>query len=177
MRWTYYAGWANVVIGLILGVGFVVAGGALAGVGAILLVSLVGSGAFMIWLAAGWDRPLEDATEILEYGRPANARVLAVDQEQAAPGGGRTARVKLQVAPVNESDFVTTRTLLLPGGRAPAVDETVTVKFDPQHRKNVVLLEQNVQVESPTAAALRQFSGFASSMGATPPLGTRSLDK
>ena len=103
MRWTYYAGWANVAIGLVVGGGMIVAGGMLTMVGVILLVSLVASGAFMIWLAAGWDKPLEDASELHRYGRPANAQVLAVDQEQVNPDGGRTARVKLRVAPVNES--------------------------------------------------------------------------
>ena len=171
MRWTYYAGWVNVILGVVLGIGGIVAGGVLAMTGGILLVTLVGSGAFMIWLASGWDKPLEDAGELHKYGRPANARVLAVDQEQTNPDGGRTARVKLHVSPVNESDYTTTRTLLLPGGSAPAVGETVTVKFDPQHRKNVVLLEQNIQVESPTAAAMRQVSGVASSMGMTRPPG------
>ena len=171
MRWTYWAGWVNVVTGVALGVMFVALG--MAPVGGITLAALVGSGAFMIWLASGWDKPLEDASELHRYGRPANAQVLAVDQEQVNPDGGRTARVKLHVAPVNESDFHTTRTLLLPGGRVPAVGETVTVKFDPQHRKNVVLLEENVQVESPTAAAMRQFSGMASGWsGATRPPGT-----
>lgn len=160
MRWTYYAGWVNVVTGVALGVLFVALG--LAPVGGITLVALVGSGAFMIWLAAGWDKPLEDASQLHQYGRPANARVLAVDQEQTNPDGGRTARVKLHVSPVNESDYTTTRTLLLPGGGAPAVGETVTVKFDPQHRKNVVLLEESFVVESPTAAAMRQMQGMAS---------------
>ena len=158
MRWTYYAGWVNVILGVVLGIGFVPLG--LAPVGGILLVTLVGSGAFMIWLASGWDKPLEDAMELHKYGRPANARVLAVDEERLNADGGRTARVQLHVSPVNESDYSTTRTLLLPGGRVPAVGETVTVKFDPQNRKNVVLLEESFVVESPTAAAMRQVSGM-----------------
>ena len=160
MRWTYYAGWVNVVLGVVLGIGGIVAGGVMTMVGVILLVSLVGSGAFMIWLAAGWDKPLEDASELHKYGRPANAQVLAVEGEQTQPDGGRTASVKLHVSPVNESDFRTTRTLLLPGGRAPAVGDTVTVKFDPQNRKNVVLLEESFAVESPTAVAMRQMRGL-----------------
>lgn len=160
MRWTYWAGWLNVAIGVVLGIGGVVGG--MPALGAILFVGLVGSGAFMIWLAAGWDKPLEDATELLEYGRPANATVLAVDQEQLTADGGRTARVQLHVTPVNESDYRTTRMLLLPGGRVPAVGETVTVKFDPQSRKNVVLLEEAFQVESSTAVAMRQMSSLTS---------------
>ena len=165
MRWTYYAGWVNVVLGVVLGIGFVPLG--LAAVGAILLVTLVGSGAFMIWLASGWDRPLEDATQLYEYGRPANARVLSVSEERLNPDGGRVAKVQLHVAPVNESHFKTTRTLLLPGGRVPAVGEAVTVKFDPQHRRNVVLLEENMYVESPTAAAMRQMTGAMRSWSGT----------
>ena len=159
MRWTYYAGWVNVVTGVALGIMFVALG--LAPVGGITLVALVGSGAFMIWLAAGWDKPLEDASDLHKYGRPANARVLAVDQEQTNPDGGRTARVKLHVSPVNESDFKTTRTLLLPGGRLPAVGDTVTVKFDPQNRKNVVLLEESFKVESATSQAMRMMGGMS----------------
>jgi hypothetical protein len=169
MRWTYYAGWVNVILGVVLGIGGIVAGGVLAMTGGILLVTLVGSGAFMIWLAAGWDKPLDDAGELHRYGRPANARVLAVDQERMQPDGGRTARVRLHVSPVNESDYGTTRTLLLPDGRVPAVGETVTVKFDPQNRKNVVLLAESFVVESPTAAAMRQLSGFTSGFAARPP--------
>jgi hypothetical protein len=169
MRWTYYAGWANAVVGVAGAAAFVALG--MAPVGVVFLVALVGSGVFMIWLAAGWDKPLERAEELYEYGRPANARVLAVDQELAGADGGRTARVALHVSPVNESDYKTTRTLLLPGGRAPAVGETVTVKFDPQNRKNVVLLEESFVVESPTAAAMRRMSGLTSSIGATRPPG------
>ena len=169
MRWTYWAGWANIVLGVVLGIGGFAGG--MPALGVILLVSLVGSGAFMVWLAAGWDKPLEDAGELHKYGRPANASVLAVDQEQLKPDGGRTARVKLHVAPVNESDYRTTRTLLLPGGRVPAVGETVTVKFDPQDRKNVVLLEENFQVESSTAQAMRQLSGMTSAMQRPPGTG------
>ena len=161
MRFTYWAGWVNIVVGIVVGGGMIVSGGVLVGVGVILLVSLVASGAFMIWLSAGWDKPLEDATELHKYGRPANANVLAVDNQQLNADGGRTARVKLHVAPVNESDYRTTRTLLLPGGRVPAVGETVTVKFDPQNRKNVVLLEEAFQVESSTAAAMRSLSGMS----------------
>jgi hypothetical protein len=161
MRWTYWAGWVNIAVGVVVGGGMIVSGTMLVGVGVILLVALVASGAFMIWLSAGWDKPLEDATELHRYGRPANARVLAVDNAVLNADGGRTARVKLHVSPVNESDFRTTRTLLLPGGRMPAVGETVTVKFDPQSRKNVVLLEESFAVESPTAAMMRQFGGMS----------------
>ena len=159
MRWTYWGGWVNVVLGVVLGALFFAIGlGALA---PFMLLGLIGSGAFMIWLASGWDSPLEDTAEIHRYGRPANARVLSVGEALATPEGGRAAKLKLNVTPVNESDFMTTRTLDLPGGRVPAVGDVVTVKFDPQSRKNVVLLEQNFQVESPTAQAMRMLGGMS----------------
>src|SRR3954470_16893968 len=103
-----------------------------------MLGSLAGSGAFMVWLAKGWDKPLEDASELYKYGRPANAVVEKVSEEALRPDGVRTAKLTLQVAPVNESAFRTTRVLALPKARVPAVGEKLTVKFDPQSRKNVV---------------------------------------
>lgn len=159
MRYTYWAGWVNVLLGIVLGIGFVPLG--LAPVGAIVGVTMVGSGAFMIWLASGWDKPLADVSELHRYGRPANARVVSVGETQLTGDGGRTAKLKLNVTPVNESDFMSTRTLLLPGGQVPAVGDVVTVKFDPRSRKNVVLLEENFQVESSTAQAMRMFSGMS----------------
>ena len=153
MRWTRYAGWINVLLGAALCVLFVGLG--MAPLGVVLLVALAGSGAFMVWLGAGWDEPLADTAELHRYGRPANARVVSVGEAQLTGDGGRTARLKLNVAPVNESDYMVTRTLLLPGGRVPAVGEVVTVKFDPQKRRNLVLLEESFQVESSTAAAMR----------------------
>jgi hypothetical protein len=161
MRWTRYAGWLNVVLGVALGAGMAAAG--LAAVGGILLVTLVGSGLFMVWLAAGWDKPLEDASELHRYGRPANARVLAVEDAQLDGQGGRTARMKLHVAPVNESDYRITRRLSLPGGRVPAVGETVTVKFDPQSRRSLVVLAESFLVEDHATKARRMFEvgGFA----------------
>ena len=157
MRWTYYAGWVNVVLGIVLGIGSVPLG--LMAVGAIVLVALVGSGAFMIWLASGRDKPLEDAAQLHEFGRPAYARVLAVSEERLHPDGGRTAKVQLHIAPPNESHYKSSRTVLLPGGRVPAVGDMVTVKFDPQRHQNFVLLEENMYIESPTAAAARQMTG------------------
>lgn len=44
--------------------------------------------------------------------------------------------------------------------------------FDPQSRKNVVLLEESLAVESPTAVAMRQMSGMASWSAGTRPPGT-----
>jgi hypothetical protein len=157
VRWTGYAGWVNVVAGIATGAAMVAVG--LGIIGVLTGLAMVGSGVFMIWLAAGWDKPIEDLSTLHKYGRPANAIVLEVSEEALDGAGGRTAKLKLNVAPVNESDFIATRTLQLPGGRVPAVGETVTVKFDPQKRKNLILLEENYMVESPTAAAMRMVRG------------------
>src|SRR3954462_8192490 len=103
MRMTVYAGWLNVIIGVVIGGGAAVAGHA--AFGAIMLVSLAGSGPFMIWLSGGWDKPLEDASELYKYARPANAVVEKVGDEQLRPDGVRLAKLTLRVAPVNESSF------------------------------------------------------------------------
>lgn len=154
MRVMVYCGWLMVALGVALGAGGVVAGAP--AFGAIMLASMAGSGAFMVWLGRGWDKPLEDASELYKYGRPANAEVLKVEDEQLRPDATRLAKLTLRVAPVNESAFKTTRLLALPGGRVPAVGEQVTVKFDPQSRKNVVLLEESYAVEDHVAVARRQ---------------------
>jgi hypothetical protein len=159
VRWTRYAGWANIVTGL--AVGAVMVGVGLGIIGILTGVALVASGVFMVWLGAGWDKPIEDPAELHKYGRPANAVVLAVDEVTLDGAGGRTAKVKFQVAPVNESDFISTRTVELPGGRVPSVGETVTVKFDPQNRKNLILLEEAYEVVDHTTAAHRMFTGSA----------------
>ena len=151
MKMTVYAGWLMVVVGVVIGVGAVVAGQPL--FGAIMLVSLAGSGAFMVWLASGWDKPLDDAQDLYKYGRPANATVTAVEDQQTRSDGVATAKVSLQVAPLNESEYSTTRVLALPGGNAPAVGSRVTVKFDPNSRKNVVLLEESYEVVDSITAA------------------------
>jgi hypothetical protein len=154
MKMTVYAGWLNIAVGLVVGVGAAVAGHA--AFGAIMLVSLVGSGAFMVWLGQGWDKPLDDSAELYRYGRPANAMVMKVDNEQLRPDGVRLARLTLHVTPLNESDYRTTRTLALPKGRVPAVGEPLTVKFDPQSRKNLVLLEEDFEVQDHVSAAREQ---------------------
>src|SRR3954447_2080425 len=156
MRMTVYSGWLMVVLGVVIGGGAIAAGAA--GFGAIMLVSLAGSGAFMVWLAGGWDKPLEDASELYKYGRPANALVEKVSDEQLRPDGVRLAKLTLHVTPVNESAFRTTRVLALPKARVPAVGERMTVKFDPQSRKNVVLLEDEYEVEDNITAAMRNFA-------------------
>jgi hypothetical protein len=153
---TVYSGWLMVVLGVVIGGGAAVAGQA--AFGGLMLVALAGSGAFMVWLANGWDKPLEDSSELYRYGRPANAVVEKVEGETLRPDGVRLAKLTLQVSPVNESKFRTTRTLALPKARVPAVGEKVTVKFDPQSRKNVVLLEDEYQVEDHITAAMRNFA-------------------
>jgi threonine dehydrogenase-like Zn-dependent dehydrogenase len=156
MRMTVYSGWLMVALGVVIGGGAVVIGQA--GFGAIMLVSLAGSGAFMVWLSDGWDKPLEDASELYKYGRPANAVVEKVEEETLRPDGVRTAKMTLKVSPVNESSFRTTRVLALPKARVPAVGELMTVKFDPQSRKNVVLLEEEYEVVDNITAAMRNFA-------------------
>ncbi len=158
MKMTVYAGWLNLIVGVIVGGGAIAAGHA--GFGAIMLFALGGSGAFMIWLGSGWDKPLEDASELYKYGRPANATVLAVSGEELQPDGVRLATLKLKVTPRNESSFKTTRKLALPRGRTPVVGQQVTVKFDPQSRRNLVLLEENFEVEDHVQAAQRQMNAM-----------------
>jgi hypothetical protein len=156
MRMTVYSGWLMVVLGIVIGGGAVVAGQA--GFGVIMLVSLAGSGGFMVWLAGGWDKPLEDASELYKYGRPANAVVESISDETLRPDGVRTAKVTLRVSPVNESSYKTTRVLALPKARVPAIGERMTVKFDPQSRKNVVLLEEEFEVVDHITASMRNFA-------------------
>ena len=96
MKMTVYAGWLMIVVGIVIGIGGFVAGQPL--FGAIMIVSLAGAGAFMVWLASGWDEPLDDAQDLYKYGRPANAVVTAIQDEQVRPDGTRTAKVSLQVS-------------------------------------------------------------------------------
>ena len=156
MRMTVYAGWLMVILGVVIGGGAVIAGQA--AFGAIMLASLAGSGGFMVWLAGGWDKPLEDSSELYKYGRPANAVVEKITDETLRPDGVRTAKVTLHVSPVNESAYRTTRVLALPKARVPSVGERMTVKFDPQSRKNVVLLEEEFEVVDNITAAMRNFA-------------------
>jgi hypothetical protein len=156
MRMTVYSGWLMVILGVVIGGGAAATGHV--PFGALMLVSLAGSGAFMVWLADGWDKPLEDASELYKYGRPANAVVEKVADEQLRPDGVRLAKLTLRVTPRNESAFRTTRVLALPKARVPAVGEQLTVKFDPQSRKNVVLLEEEYEVVDHVTAAMRNFA-------------------
>jgi hypothetical protein len=149
-----------IVLGVLLGVGGIAAGQAVTG--AILLVSLAGSGWFMIWLGKGWDKPLDDAAELYKYGRPANAEVLSVEDASLAADGTRTAKLTVKVSPVNESSFKSTRLVALPGGTVPAVGTTLTVKFDPNSRKNFVLLEESFQVKDHvTTTSEAMFGGLS----------------
>jgi hypothetical protein len=166
MRYMVYSGYLLVLIGGVMVVGGVIGGlaggpaaaGLLLGVGGGGLGCAVG-GAFMVWLGRGWDTPLDSAADLYNYGRPANAEVLAVDGAQLDAAGTRTAKLTLRVAPVNESDFKTIRTVALPGGRVPRVGETVTVKFDPNSRKDFVLLEQSFEVKDHVNQAADAFFG------------------
>ena len=53
----------------------------------------------MIWLGKGWDKPLEDSSELYKYGRPANAEVLAVEGSSLGADGTRTAKLTLASRP------------------------------------------------------------------------------
>jgi hypothetical protein len=150
---TVYSGWLMIVLGVVLGIGGAVALSPVFGIG--MLVALAGSGAFMVWLASGWDKPLDDSQDLYKYGRPANATVTAVGGEESRSDGMRTAKISLHVTPLNESDYDTTRVLALPGGEALTVGQRVTVKFDPNSRKNVVLLDESYEVEDGIAVARR----------------------
>jgi hypothetical protein len=156
MRVTVYSGWLMVVVGVASLIGFAAAG--MPVIGGVMLVGLSGSGAFMAWLGRGWDKPLESSDELYKYGRPANATVEKVENEELRPEGVRTAKLTLRVTPVNESAYRTTRVLALPGGRVPAVGQQLTVKFDPQSRKNVVLLEESYEVEDRVQIAARNLA-------------------
>lgn len=154
MRYMVYSGYLMVAIGLAMVVGGILGGlaGGPAAAGLLLGVGggglgVAAGGAFMVWLGRGWDTPLDSAADLYEYGRPANAEVLSVDGAQLDAAGTRTAKLSLRVSPVNESAFKTARTVTIPGGRVPNVGETVTVKFDPNSRKDLVLLEQSFEVK------------------------------
>jgi len=154
MRYMVYSGYLLVVVGAVMVVGGVIGGAAGGPAAAGLLLGVGGGGlgvaaggAFMVWLGRGWDTPLDSAADLYKYGRPANAEVLSVEGAQLDAAGTRTAKLSLRVSPTNESAFETTRTVAIPGGRVPNVGETVTVKFDPNSRKDFVLLEQSFEVK------------------------------
>jgi hypothetical protein len=170
MRVMVYSGWIMVLVGAVMVVGGVI--GCLAGgpAAAGLLLGLGGGGLgcaaggwFMVWLGRGWDTPLDSAADLYKYGRPANAEVLSVEGAQLDAAGTRTAKLSVRVSPVNESAYKTTRAVALPGGRIPNVGETVTVKFDPNSRKDFVLLERSFEVKDHvTQTADAYFGGLKS---------------
>ena len=144
MRITVYAGWFMAA----LGVAFLVGAGAQDQLlfGLVMLGGLSGPGLFMVWLAHGWDKPLESSDELYRYGRPANATVRKVDDVTLDANGTRTAKLSVRVTPRNEGAYRTTQRVALPAGRVPSVGETVTVKFDPNSRRQFVLLEEGYEV-------------------------------
>jgi len=114
--------------------------------GLLMLISLGGAGLFMAWIAKGWDKPVETVADLHKYRRPANATVRKVEDAKLDANGTRTAKLSLHVTPRNESSYRASGCVALPGGRIPQVGETVTIKFDPQRRRQFVLLEENVEV-------------------------------
>jgi sporulation protein YlmC with PRC-barrel domain len=144
MRITVYAGWFMAA----LGVAFLVGAGTQdqLAFGLLMLGGLSGPGLFMVWLGHGWDKPLENAAELYRYGRPANATVRKVADVTLDADGTRTAKLSVRVTPRNESAYKTTQRVALPGGRVPSVGEAVTVKFDPNSRRQFVLLEESYEV-------------------------------
>lgn len=86
-----------------------------------------------------------------------------VEDENLSTDGTRTAKIGVHVTPLNESDYKTTRTVAIPGGRVPTVGEKVTIKFDPQSRKNFVLLEESYEVKSQIAASMEGMRAWSGS--------------
>jgi hypothetical protein len=173
MRSLVYSGWLMVATGVAICAAVVVAdvGGGVV-LGLLMLVVLGGAGLFMVWLGQGWDEPLKSAQDLYKYGRPANAEVKKVEDSQLDAQGMRTAKLTVRVTPRNESAFKTTRRVALPGGRIPAVGETVSVKFDPNDRDEFVLLEETYEVrdsvqdaQAQMAAAAKMMSGFTKPPG------------
>jgi sporulation protein YlmC with PRC-barrel domain len=144
MRITVYVGWLLAALGVAFLVGASTQDQLFFGL--IMLASLSGPGLFMVWLAHGWDQPLESSDELYRYGRPANAIIRRVEDVTLDADGTRTAKLSVRVTPRNESAYKTTRRVAVPGGRVPAVGETVTIKFDPNSRREFVLLEETYEV-------------------------------
>ena len=146
MRITVYVGWLMAALGVAFLAG--------AGTQDQLLFGLLMLGSpdatrfssDMVWLAHGWDKPLESSDELYRYGRPANATVRKVDDVTLDANGTRTAKLSVRVTPRNESAYRATQRVALPGGNVPAVGETLTIKFDPNNRRQFVLLEESYEV-------------------------------
>jgi hypothetical protein len=142
-----------IVLGVLMAVGGVAGGVAVSEARAGLLLggiigglSCVGGGWLMIWLGAGWDEPAKSADDIYKYGRPANAKVLAVGETQYGADGVGTVKLQLHIAPLNEDDYKSTQTVAVKQGRTLGVGDVVTVKFDPNDRKSFVLLDETYPV-------------------------------
>jgi sporulation protein YlmC with PRC-barrel domain len=144
MRITVYVGWLLAALGLAFLVGASTQDQLVYGL--IMLASLTGPGLFMVWLAHGWDKPLDSSDELYRYGRPANATIRKVEDVALGADGTRTAKLSVRVTPRNEGAYKTTQRVALPAGRVPAVGETVTIKFDPNSRRQFVLLEDSYEV-------------------------------
>jgi hypothetical protein len=145
MRSLIWAGWLMVAMAALLA-GSIAAGSAPFGV--LMVACLAGPGLLMVWLAQGWDRSLEGTADLHRFGRPANATVHKVEDSRLDADGKRTAKLSLHVAPRNESSYDARRRVARPGGRIPSPGERVTIKFDPDRRREFVLLEENYDVES-----------------------------
>jgi hypothetical protein len=159
MRALVYAGWLMIGVGAAIAVGSAASGvGGGIAFGALMLAALGGSGAFMIWVGRGWDRPLESAQDLHRYGRPANATVRKLEDARLDAHGTRTAKLTVHVTPRNERAYKATRRVALPGGRIPAVEETVTVKFDPNSRREFVLLSDTYEVRDGVQVAGEQMA-------------------
>jgi hypothetical protein len=159
MSWVRATGWLLVVLGLASLAGSVAAGEP--ALGALLFATTSPTGFFLAWLAAGWDKPMQDDAQIHRFGRPADAVVLSASAPRMEPDGTWTAEVAFAVSPRNERRFTARRRVALPGGRAPAAGEAVTVKFDPNRRRDVVLLAERAEVVDHVEQARRVLTGLA----------------
>jgi hypothetical protein len=159
MRIIVYAGWLMSALGVAFLAGAGTQGQLLFGL--LMLGCLTGPGLFMVWLGHGWDKPLESSGELYRYGRPANATVRKVEDVTLAADGTRTAKLSLRVTPRNEGNYRTTQRVALPGGRVPSVGDTVTIKFDPNSRRQFVLLEESYEVTDHVQQALGMMNRMA----------------
>src|SRR3954462_4274780 len=130
MRTLKPVGWMLIVLGVLMVVGGVAGGPAVAWARAGLLLggfiggaSCIGGGWLMIWLGKGWDEPAKSADDIYKYGRPANAKVLEVGQTQQGSDGVAALKLRLHIAPLNEGDIKSTQTVAIQQGRRLAVGD------------------------------------------------------
>ena len=77
--------------------------------------------------------------QLQRLGRPALATVLEVGDGQAGPGEPAAhRRVILEVTPVNEGAFRASARIA-PSRPAPRVGDRVRVRFDPNHRRRLIV--------------------------------------